>query len=872
MATKYVVQMSKEGGNPYQILDKTARAMASAEVTAREAAIAAEKTAREAAIAAEKTARETADANLTNALGNVPSGKTAQGQITDLQNALGTVPTGKTAQGQITDNANDITDLKSAFSNTVETVLLVDNNLFKGARKGYWDWYDNDTKFYFVDSNEFISPNAAVSVKGGQLCYIKLSNQADSIQYGVQFAGECGRVFNFTYDDFICMRVPDGADYMTVQAITTKTVAQFGGFDIYLADNLAQLLSSIQFIEKVIGETDSLTLSGYEKGYWDWVPAWNYDLNKVASNEFIQASSTIPVSSGQILSIELPSDMQTSQVGIVYGGSPNKYSEWGYGSVVSTVPDGVFTAGIETISTKTVSEFGGFNVKIYLPISETVNDLYNVEKYNPAYAVKDTITKQVIVDCNGHGDYTTITAAYAAISDSSALKEYEVIVLPGTYKEVDLHIPPFTHTHGVMNRELTIVTSEGMTGSQPVFEQAYSSKLSNMTIISGTGYCIHYDNSNLYKQTIHNENLYLKKLANTSNEAIIGGGSYNGGCLFEWVGCLFENGLCACHTNPWNYQDTKLVFKDCSLSQAQLYFGSIGGFGHNVCVIENMRFKQAYGASLVTWNGNMRTEETDTFKFLVHDREWEIIGGGNENFNPAVVQSSQAKYGLAYRTSALNKDIELAGNAVSAIFGEVQYRKGFARGYGYAYGILEVEDKQQNGADVFQLWKRLGDCSVNNKTLTVTVDGTSQTYTFNQNYLSTKPSEETILNAINYAITIAVLEKYSSYDNPYYTVNTTDKTRMIIHNPNGVLAGEFVRSSGYGEMTNIKNNDIIGIALENGAPGESVQIWSGRVISGPWFSGLESGRYGVGANGALVLDAEVAIGTLNGNVFIRDPW
>lgn len=39
----------------------------------------------------------------------------AQERVSDLENALGTVPSGKTAQGQITDNTNDISDLKSAL-------------------------------------------------------------------------------------------------------------------------------------------------------------------------------------------------------------------------------------------------------------------------------------------------------------------------------------------------------------------------------------------------------------------------------------------------------------------------------------------------------------------------------------------------------------------------------------------------------------------------------------------------------------------------------------------------------------------------------------------------------------------------------------
>lgn len=36
-------------------------------------------------------------------------------EFTELKNALGTVPSGKTAQGQITDNASDIADLESAI-------------------------------------------------------------------------------------------------------------------------------------------------------------------------------------------------------------------------------------------------------------------------------------------------------------------------------------------------------------------------------------------------------------------------------------------------------------------------------------------------------------------------------------------------------------------------------------------------------------------------------------------------------------------------------------------------------------------------------------------------------------------------------------
>ena len=107
--------------------------------------------------------------------------------------------------------------------------------------------------------------------------------------------------------------------------------------------------------------------------------------------------------------------------------------------------------------------------------------------FDGAYAIKDNTANVIHVDALGGGDYTTITDACAAVVNPTFNNQYEIIVRPGRYNENNIIVPPFTHIHG-LRPTTVVVTSEGFTGTQPVFDQRDgSSKLSNMHIISHTG-------------------------------------------------------------------------------------------------------------------------------------------------------------------------------------------------------------------------------------------------------------------------------------------------------------------------------------------------------------------------------------------------
>lgn len=143
-------------------------------------------------------------------------------------------------------------------------------------------------------------------------------------------------------------------------------------------------------------------------------------------------------------------------------------------------------------------------------ITKLQDDFDEYVRYD-SYEIKPTIRTRVTVKKDGTGDYTTIGAAYAAISKkSSFFNQYEVCVYPGVYEEVNLICPAYSHTHGMFPNTVT-VTSEGKTGTNPVFDQTgRPSRLSNMKIISATGYCIHVDSPLIH--SIVNEGLYCKKV------------------------------------------------------------------------------------------------------------------------------------------------------------------------------------------------------------------------------------------------------------------------------------------------------------------------------------------------------------------------
>lgn len=497
------------------------------------------------------------------------------------------------------------------------------------------------------------------------------------------------------------------------------------------------------------------------------------------------------------------------------------------------------------------------------------NNIGAIDKAND-YSVKDNTKHIIKVDVLGNGDYTTISAACASINDGAYNNQYEIVVFPGIYYENDIHVPAYTHIHGLAPNTVVVSSKlqEGQT-TLPVFDQEYaSSKLSNMRIDSHTGYCIHFDRR-LEGCSIRNENLYLFRDSQVSGD-ITGGGSFKDGTLYEWIGCTFDGratnygGSSACHTNVnANYENLRLVYRNCIFINSSLRVGSVGGFGHCVLEVDNCLFIDSI---LGCWiSPNMRSLD-EPWSYIVPNYEWQVIGGNNKGMSVYATSTAEALQVIA-DTRVEGQTIKLGGSALNDIFGPiVRYSKGGNLVHkATATGIYRVKDEQagtpgySEQRDVFQLWKRLGDCSVTNKTLTVQIDdGNVQTYTFDKDYLTTKDSESSILSAINSMFTGCTIQKYSSGQvDGWRNVNLIDKIQITA--ATDIRFGRWVTKEGNIATTATPLSDILGIAVSNTPKGEYADVWTGK----NWFSygPLDEGAsYGSDDYGNIIKNATISLG------------
>jgi len=659
--------------------------------------------------------------------------------------------------------------------------------------------------------------------------------------------------------------LPDGAtkadaELVDIRLKTNGIVATTAGNAV--REQITELKNDIDYLRHSVLSVDLCSASN-QKGYWDWVSDYFYF---VPSNEFIcEKGYHEHVTTGEKFIVTKPDNISGNLVVIFNNHTSVSTTD---SSLLVTIPTGVTKFAVYCVSTMALSDFGGFTVRQFLktsdlvdeiiPLTNKVNTLNDVTNTlndvtaSASYILKDYIKNSIYVDANGDGDYTTISDAYNSIKDSSPLNQYEICINPGTYNEVNLICPPYTHTHGVYPNTV-IVTSDGLGGSLPVFDEQDNVKLSNMTIISDTGYCIHYD-VKLYNKAVYNENLHLIK---RTYDNIIGGGCYQNGMLVEWRNCIFENGYISCHTNNFFNLNAHIKFINCHVANALYNIGSVGGSGR--CVWEMIGCSDA---AIIGFTNNPQIAESKEYKFMANTFEWVMLGNNNKNIRITPYLKSYGE-GLVFKTANNNEDIVISGTAVPCLFGSVKYRKGFNRQKGRAYGTLMVKDEQagtSSKADVYQMWKRLGDCSANNKTLSVKVGDTTQSFTFNRNYNTSKDNEQDIIAEINNVITIAHLEKNTVSD-VWDNIFLEEKQNIHVHEGStGTLKGEWVTQSGY-----LSNSNPFGVALEDSAPNESQQIWTGKYF---YVSGYEDGIYGL-ANGVLTKDAPNPFCEISNGLLVR---
>lgn len=168
-----------------------------------------------------------------------------------------------------------------------------------------------------------------------------------------------------------------------------------------------------------------------------------------------------------------------------------------------------------------------------------------------------------------------------------------------------------------------------------------------------------------------------------------------------------------------------------------------------------------------------------------------------------------------------------------------QYRDGGNGLAGELIGFANISESTINGKYLTSLGKRLGDCSTNNKILTVSIDGISYTITFNKNYNGTaKTSLPSYTNAqiisemLDVIGSVATVEEYDI--NKEWLPEFKDVQLFKVNSSTYIEKGMGVIFIDAMNIRKALSTDsfIDGIALDNGANGSFIRVMQLIEITG----------------------------------------
>ena len=493
------------------------------------------------------------------------------------------------------------------------------------------------------------------------------------------------------------------------------------------------------------------------------------------------------------------------------------------------------------------------------------------------YLTRDNILDTTIVDTSGLGDYTTLTAAYDGTT-SSYEKQRLYIMYPGTYENETqgLEPPAYSHTKALYPGTVTIKQStiDGDGGTHAsIISLEYSCKITGLRLLSTTAdlYAMH-GAPDLRTKIIITDCVMINTGAGNGRSM---SGDVSGNVLW-FINCKFiSSGTVAnlrMHTKgvdnvaPLTTTTSMIMdlrFINCTAGYG-LALNSFGGDGNQYIRLENCDFP------IVTMSTSRQNKSTDLIFHPANNNEWIITGGNNRiafNLGTAVGATGEA---LALTADNYNEDITISGSAVVPLFGDYKTVVSDDRVYGRIIGYGDVRDYQNiqggDSLDIIQMWTRLGDCSGTNKKLYVTVGGTQDSMIFDQDYTAAENSDPSIIVTVNSELTNNVtMEKFNRFAT-YEKIKLESKRTVICNDATGIITGELVYApNAYGTLVAAEATyfDVTGIALNDAAYGEELDIWTGYYFN----SAFSNGEYGVGASNTLSSSATVKVGYVRNDVF-----
>lgn len=400
---------------------------------------------------------------------------------------------------------------------------------------------------------------------------------------------------------------------------------------------------------------------------------------------------------------------------------------------------------------------------------------------------------------------------------------------------------------------------------QTVYNYSDDSEMKDITFIAkNLRYTIHIDNPNGANKTRKFTNVGFLFKGNRGSLTAMGCGTSTGEKTYIVGGRSLsdQNVPFASHNNIqfqtpsfWSFKShnfTALANKffaymqsDGSLLQDQLEL--IG------CSFGGMSYQLGYVEVWLTGNTSLNR---DSF----YHAEWKVTGYGNEPFLFANLVSGRSlrfktnsvgsgtnirfdkassAYGLLIKNNQSNSDAALYHDSREFIDGYI-VQDGSPGLAAQAWGCRDLYEGvylYDNNINYTRMGVRLGDCTVNNKTLGVIVNGTLNTIVFNKNYGPMMNSE--IIAEMNSQLTGATVELIS-YGRDYYPTITDVAEQVYNNTASYIPKGSVVtKPNGYVRLAG-PNDKIYGVALDDipvmSVTSEGVKKGSGRVMKRGYIS------------------------------------
>lgn len=372
------------------------------------------------------------------------------------------------------------------------------------------------------------------------------------------------------------------------------------------------------------------------------------------------------------------------------------------------------------------------------------------------------------------GDYTSPGGAMNAIEGAAINNRYTILVAPGEYGSLQLSDKGFIDILGASNKESWLKFHQGnnvdpaLMASESAILMRRNTRIEGMKITAKNArYVVHLESDGNFPNELQEiVNCYLEHLGNDDGVGNYWGAQYAIGCgvssgqvvrIADSTLVSKRRGGFAYHTNvdfdaPSRVEliRSRLIAHQAGINSFELK--PLGSLQNDVCFAEGCVFGGDIAVKVDPWL------QTDLAKQPADHCEITLTGHGN---SPAVFKNED--WGEALRidsaTSGASSSVEISGDAVALIFGDGANDRYFARagsdGFSAAvwgWGDISIQSVGLN-KDVLNktLGLRLGDCTMAEKTLTVTVDGGAPiTVSFNVDYTSW--DNEDVIYAINLAL------------------------------------------------------------------------------------------------------------------------